>query len=1160
MDPGATKGKRVLLVEGDGFTRLVLLLRLRLAGFAVDFTSNGILGLGKLRSCRPDILLVELKLCGLSGLDLIKAARAEPSFGNRPIYVFTHVDRMGRTARKEVKQLATKVLDKGSLTREDLVNNFAKTFLNREVAAKNQPDSAVPQPPAQAISEPPSDTLNEMVTSEALEEIIAGVREQTDLLASQTGDSVTNGAELVSRVRSLASCAEAAGLANLRRQAKALENFLNQLFSKKQGYTGDALSTVTRAADVMSLMPLATNGKRQALSRFSAVLVDEAPGSNQAMKEALLHAGLEPVCFEEPARAREYLASNRTEVIIANISLPEAHSLALADIRKLPLHEETPVIFGRESTLIASSKGPLPTSAPRLDLEPLLSTELVVRALNEVQSPQTAESESEASAAPRGIPQPFTKANPDATSTFEDGFALFGQTQRNQEVSAFQSAQSASESAEAIHQPFRWPAQSVAQDNAFEESLAESTTAAPEESEHSENHLFTSEDIPGEIFLKAEPGTTDVDSEAEILARLPAATPIDGTQLDEQAVETLPPSDFTAESELPPQPEPMTEDHTASAWLAESASEVDQTAPTSNAPTELEQNEIDASTSAYEEVMNHELQTDPAEYAQPGEVQSDHANQQENLAERVCAAEMALFRAQAELEQRDKAIEALQEHLAEATGDRSLAPGEAVVEQSAKARCAELEEEVASLRQALEDFNGSFGQQQNAAAEADKQVQELEERLRQSKSDLEKQREQQRDAEADWRKQLEETKAASQQSQAAHHQAEDRCGQLEKELDGLRQTGQALADKLAQEQKAGAESAARLKQLQAQVSAGEPGSSAEICELEQQVRQGVAALARATADLAREKGERQRSQQRTAELNARLQSLHEDFSRTLQAQRENLERIGALEDEQRQTGQELDRRTADLEELQAEHRLTEEQLQKEKELSAQLRNDLSFFEEANKKFGGSRQELQSRLEANLTAARENEAKLQQEVAERQRVSENLEAAQRELQNQARRRETLEQELQTTREALQELEAKLQKEAAERQRLNEAQNSARRNLWDGSERDLELSKLQSALELEQVERKRQESELARMRQSGQDAAHAARALRATLRRQIREPVDNLVHSTRTLLEFEMGEEQKKLTETVLQDVLLVQTRLGEPEVTHGDAAEPTASPT
>src|SRR6266568_8920034 len=159
--PASNGCKRILLVEGDGFTRLVLLLRLRLAGFAVEFTSNGILGLGKLRSCHPDVLLVELKLCGLSGLELIKAARAEPAFGNRPIYVFTYADRMNRTARREMRQLATKVFDKNSITREDLVKTFASTFLKQEPAGE--------QAPASKPAELPVEALREMVPSGAIE-------------------------------------------------------------------------------------------------------------------------------------------------------------------------------------------------------------------------------------------------------------------------------------------------------------------------------------------------------------------------------------------------------------------------------------------------------------------------------------------------------------------------------------------------------------------------------------------------------------------------------------------------------------------------------------------------------------------------------------------------------------------------------------------------------------------------------------------------------------------------------------------------------------------------------------------------------------------------------------------------------------------------------
>jgi len=255
----------------------------------------------------------------------------------------------------------------------------------------------------------------------------------------------------------------------------------------------------------------------------------------------------------------------------------------------------------------------------------------------------------------------------------------------------------------------------------------------------------------------------------------------------------------------------------------------------------------------------------------------------------------------------------------------------------------------------------------------------------------------------------------------------------------------------------------------------------------------------------------------------------------------------------------LERRTADLEQLQAERQLSEERLQKEKELSAQLRKDLSFFDEINKKFGGTSQELQTQLEASLNTARDNEAKLEQKNAEQQRLAESLEGLNQQLQKQTRRTESLEQELQNAQQALQEREAKLHKESAERQQLKEALESAQRNLRGGSERDLEFSKLQSALQLEQVERKRQEAQLARIRHSALDSAHAARSLRAGLRRQIREPVDNLVESARSLLELEMGDAQKKLAESVLQDVLLVQTRLREPENAQGESVEPTATP-
>src|SRR5204863_17745 len=159
----------------------------------------------------------------------------------------------------------------------------------------------------------------------------------------------------------------------------------------------------------------------------------------------------------------------------------------------------------------------------------------------------------------------------------------------------------------------------------------------------------------------------------------------------------------------------------------------------------------------YGEVMNHQLEATSVEYLQQAESLRRQQIPREDLAARVCAAEMALYHAKAEAERKGQTIEALQAQLAETMAQRAEQDQTSAVqseaEQKALAHCAELEQEVASLRQVVEGFNGGFGEQQEAAAETDQRVLELEERLNQSATELEKQRTEQQQAEAELRRQ-----------------------------------------------------------------------------------------------------------------------------------------------------------------------------------------------------------------------------------------------------------------------------------------------------------------------------------------------------------------------------------------------------------------------
>src|SRR6267143_6302008 len=112
--PSAGKGLRVLLIEDDSRTRLVLLQKLRTAGFQVDSVSSGHLALARLNSSQPDAIFMDLLLPFNKGAGVIKEARRNPKFADRPIYVCTSAAHMEAWIRKGIKAGATRIFDKAS--------------------------------------------------------------------------------------------------------------------------------------------------------------------------------------------------------------------------------------------------------------------------------------------------------------------------------------------------------------------------------------------------------------------------------------------------------------------------------------------------------------------------------------------------------------------------------------------------------------------------------------------------------------------------------------------------------------------------------------------------------------------------------------------------------------------------------------------------------------------------------------------------------------------------------------------------------------------------------------------------------------------------------------------------------------------------------------
>ena len=316
-------------------------------------------------------------------------------------------------------------------------------------------------------------------------------------------------------------------------------------------------------------------------------------------------------------------------------------------------------------------------------------------------------------------------------------------------------------------------------------------------------------------------------------------------------------------------------------------------------------------------------------------------------------------------------------------------------------------------------------------------------------------------------------------------QLKKRNEDLEKELAGLWQMCDELNRQLAGAVTPAQPSIENPDNAKKQQRQSDPDPGEQSSELDRRLREGAAACARATADLEKERGERRRVEQRAASMAAQLQELHGQLKEHFESEGQNQKRSTEFEQQLREREEALARAQADLQKEKEERQLAEEQLRASTDLSATMRNCLSSFEAAKQALKRTQDELDSRLQASLKACAESEARLQKEIAERQRAEEAL-----------------------------------------RSPREECQKST-----------LEISKLQSALEVEQAERKRLEGEAVQSRYASLDAA---RTLGNRLRRQIREPVENMMRTTRRLLESQLEEEPKKLVESVLENALLLQS--------------------
>lgn len=82
-------GRRILVVEDDLLNRMFYSAVLESGGFVAETVADGDLAIAAVKKFRPDLIVMDIQLPNVSGLDLIEILQADPKLKAIPILAVT---------------------------------------------------------------------------------------------------------------------------------------------------------------------------------------------------------------------------------------------------------------------------------------------------------------------------------------------------------------------------------------------------------------------------------------------------------------------------------------------------------------------------------------------------------------------------------------------------------------------------------------------------------------------------------------------------------------------------------------------------------------------------------------------------------------------------------------------------------------------------------------------------------------------------------------------------------------------------------------------------------------------------------------------------------------------------------------------------------------
>jgi DNA-binding response OmpR family regulator len=381
--------KKVLIIEDDQIIANIYRNKFAIEGYQAEVAFDGESGLKTMRTFQPDIMLLDLILPQMSGVDFIKRVRGESDFARLPIIVFSNTY-LTNMIQEAWKAGANKCLSKTNCTPKDVLDVVRQTIGD---------SGAIPRGPALRTTATPSarpnftdtegDTkfLTELRKSfiEGQPATLAALRSglQSLIKAENETNQLKYIHELYRRTHALAGNAGLAGFIYVSQMSAAVEALLKELYEKPRSINTSTLRTVAAAVDFLAF--LFERGKKPDNPDPPAVnilVVDDEPISQRAVVYALEKAQLPSTSTSDPNAALGLVESKKYDLVFLDVDMPGMTGFELCTkLRALPEYKKTPVVFVTALSDFDSRTSSMMAGGNDFIAKPFLFIELTVKAL-----------------------------------------------------------------------------------------------------------------------------------------------------------------------------------------------------------------------------------------------------------------------------------------------------------------------------------------------------------------------------------------------------------------------------------------------------------------------------------------------------------------------------------------------------------------------------------------------------------------------------------------------------------------------------------------------------------------------------------------------------------------------------------------------------------